>query len=108
MKFVERQSNDRSGLGTVVLSSRHSLLFECDLDALCAFKFPFSLEVQSEFKNRIRYDYGYLTQITVPSVFTGCNLTNKKLSTAMEEQVALKEAAEPSVHHSKRASVVFL
>ena len=48
------------------------------------------LEVQSEFKNRIRYDYGYLTQITVPSVFTGCNLTNKKLSTAMEIKTRLK------------------
>ena len=42
------------------------------------------IEVQSNFKSRIRYIYGYLAQITVPSVFTGCDLTNKNLSTAME------------------------
>ena len=42
------------------------------------------LEVQSNLKCRIRYSYGYLAQITVPSVFTGCNLTNKNVSTAME------------------------
>ena len=35
------------------------------------------LEVQSNFKSRIRYSYGNLTQITVPSVFTGCNLIKK-------------------------------
>ena len=34
----------------------------------------FILEVQSNFENRIRYGYGYPTKITVPSVFTGCNL----------------------------------
>ena len=33
-----------------------------------------SIEVQSNFENRIRYGYGYPTKITVPSVFTGCNL----------------------------------
>ena len=47
------------------------------------------VEVQSNFENRIRYGYGYPTKITVPSVFTGCNLTNKKLSTAMEINITI-------------------
>ena len=55
----------------------------------CSEEDCFKLEVQSEFENRIRYDYGYQTQITVPSVFTGCNLTNKKLSTAMEINITI-------------------
>ena len=42
------------------------------------------LEVQSNFKSRIRYSYGYLTQITVPSVFTACNLTNNRLARITE------------------------
>ena len=51
------------------------------------------VEVQSNFKSRIRYSYGNLTQITVPSVFTGCNLTNKKLSRAMEINITISCSA---------------